>query len=178
LTRRQWLRRAALAATACAVVAGAWFIFRKPAPTLSLADVERAVPLQLENLEAFDDSFVAAPPLGWDSDALHLARVARGYGRGRHDEHQMALLEFQFQGWDGATVTGVLAVLPSADVIGANELPGSFSAAIGSPGYVNKPWGGYTTISWNAGDLVYICFVPEGNDAQRRLEQILGGEPA
>jgi hypothetical protein len=176
--RRHWMRNLVVATAACAVVAGGWLLFRKPVPTLTVEDIRGSAPLQLESVDEFDGHFVAAFPLGWDSDALRLAQVARGYGLNKHGQHQMALLEFQFQGWDGATVTGVLAVVPSSEVVGSDELPTSFEAAIGSPGYEIRPWGGYTTASWVSGESVYVCFIPEEGDAQRRLEQILGSEPA
>lgn len=176
--RRQFLGKFAAVSAACALVGlCGWWIFHSPAPTLTVAKIVEMAPLQLEGVDEFDNNFAAALPLGWQNDSLHFSRSVKGFGRNSRDEHQVALVEFRFPDWDGSPLTGVLAIVPS-DQVDSSGLPDDFFTATGSPGYANRPWGGYTTLSWVADDMVYVCFVPEQGDAQRRLEQILGHETA
>jgi hypothetical protein len=165
---------------ACVSLAAAIFILTyKPAPTLAIAEITEVVPLDqsiVDRLVEFDGSFDAAMPvIGWNSPVLSLD-MTRGFGKTKAGKHQMALVRFSYPARDTSSLMGMLAIIPKDAVKDADTLGGSFLAGQGN--YTTRGSGVYATVSWTEGDMVYVCFVPDTEEARERLKQVLVSVPA
>ncbi len=177
--RRRRMRIAAGLAACLSLVAAIWIFSGKSAPTLTVDEIWNTVPLEqsvVDRLDAFDESFAAAlPGVGWDSQELTFD-VKKGFGKARGGGHQMALVRFTYPARDKSSLMGMLAIIPKKAVKDANTLGTSFAS--GQVNYTNRDSGVYATVSWTAGDFVYVCFVPDTEEARERLAHVLISVPA
>ncbi|MEX2287913.1 MAG: hypothetical protein WD648_12540 [Planctomycetaceae bacterium] len=177
--RRRRMRIAAGLAACLSLVAAIWIFSGKSAPTLTVDKIRDTVPLEqsvVEQLDAFDERFAAAlPGGGWDSQELDFD-VMKGFGKSRKGGHQMALVLFTYPARDKSDLMGMLAIIPKDAVKDADTLGTSFASGQGN--YTNRDSEVYATVSWTAGDFVYVCFVPDTEEARERLRQVLISVPA
>ena len=178
LFQRRGMRIAAGLAACLAVATAVWMFSGKPAPTLTIDGIGNGVPSadqEIERLQAFDERFAAnLPGLGWQSGEVGFDEVIKGFGKARDGGHQMALVRFSYPSQEGDALPGLLVIVPKDEVINADQLQNDFS--LGQLGYTDS--GDYATVSWATEDLVYVCLVPNNEEARERLKQVLSTIPA
>lgn len=170
-------------AAACAAAAVVFVVVRnnQPAPDtrLALDDVYRSATLDVSQLAEFDGNFEAPLPGGvWrDRTRFDFRRPAGGDLAAENGFHRAALYEFRINGRHGVTVTGSLLVVPRSSL---QNPPAETAVNLKSAVYAPRKSGDYRAFAWSSpdDDVVYICFIPAGDEPEQALKTALRQELA
>jgi hypothetical protein len=170
-------------AAACAAAAVVFVVVRnnQPAPEtrLALDDVYRNATLDVSQLAEFDGNFEAPLPGGvWrDRSRFEFRRPAGGDLAAENGFHRTALYEFRINGRHGGSVTGKLLVVPRSSL---QDPPGETAVNLKSAVYAPRKSGDYRAFAWSSpdDDVVYICFIPAGDEPEQALKTALRQELA
>lgn len=169
-----WALISAASVALVACIAWQWMTPETPTDApWDLSVVRQHLPLNAETvdeLSAFDESFAfELPQVGWQR--LPVSREIRGWSANRGDPHQVAVVQFEIPGAGShQPVRGILAAIPADSLA---ELPSERFFDPSTVGYTTRAGEHYATVAWVEEDLVYVCFVPDGEGSLEQLEAVL-----
>ncbi len=159
--------------SACLLIAAVSAALWKPGSTqLSIATIQSELNLNLPKV-TFDDAFPVDLPPSWiGQPGLRVSETLSGLDLDDRAGHDGAAAYFACSAGRVAPIRGVLVAIP-ADRI--SELP---AATIFRRAPVAYPQTGVVSVSWQEGDLVYLCFVPGDTRLLERLQRGMTGTAA
>lgn len=157
--KRRSLRRWGKSAVAVALLLmGVWMWVPPSGPTFSVAQILTQIPTDVPAASPFDGAFDLPLPTDWSNASLRYLSDWRGQNLDERPDHDVALRVFRFTSRRGATVDGLIAVMPANRV---SPAPTSTVFSATTPSYPARDDQKFVAVAWQEADVVFFCLVPD-----------------
>ena len=133
-----------------------------------MADLLQRIDIQLDNAEAFDESFVFQIPAGWSNNDLYLW-PRQGQDLDGESGHEVVRQDFALERGRLEHVSGIIAAIP------ANRVDSPPSASSFSSATLRYLPDGFVAVAWSAGNVVYLVKISGKPSDLEHLQRSFSG---